>query len=87
MSYIVEVISLDKSIGAKQKKAIFTHKEDAKAQYETWKKWLDAETDYDECDMLHTWQATSRELSYSVKMYESLPHVTKIEDIDFDSHN
>ncbi len=87
MKYLVKITNSNPSIGAKERSATFSNSEDAKKHYYFWQEWLSADTDYDNCDLLHTWRAENRETGYTLTMRAILeePKCKTCQDIDFDT--
>ena len=80
-NFIVQIKSKSPSIGAKERCAQFTYREDAKAQFDKWVNWLGANINYDHCDLI-TWFAESED--YTLTLSRTMD---KMELIDHDSRN
>lgn len=89
MKYLVKITNSNPSIGAKERSATFSNSEDAKKHYYFWQEWLQAETNYDKCDFLHTWHAENRETGYTLTMQEIADEnkCKTCQDIDFDTRS
>lgn len=77
--YTVEIKHPNTAIGAKNKKAEFTHLDDAHAQFMRWKYWLDAKS-------YHTNKHI--EMAEDADGYVlTLVETHTIDEIDYDTHN
>jgi hypothetical protein len=87
--YKVEIGNDNPNIGAKNQSANFCTRGEAHKQFNQWRKWLDADLEYDFCDLLDTWRAENKESGYIVTMnFVNTPEESKCktcQDIDFDS--
>lgn len=88
MNYIVSIKNKTDYIGAKNRSAQFTHKEDAMHQFYNWLNWLKADLDRDKCDFINFY-AESRDYELTLIRHEIVvprPAAT-IQEIDEDSRS